>query len=114
MFSKFQNKLMSVLMPFANKIEQQKHLQAIKDGMIGIIPIIIIGSFSLIPMAIANLLGSGAVYDFLTAHMSVFTYAAMFSSDMLSIYAAMFIANALAKNYGIYDNQTAPTAILRV
>lgn len=112
MFSKFQDKLMQFLMPIANKIEQQKHLQAIKDGMIGIIPIIIIGSFSLIPMAIANLLGSGSVYDFLTAHMNVFTYACKFSTDMLSIYAAMFIANALAKSYGIHDNQTAPTAIL--
>lgn len=111
MFSKFQEKLMSILMPFANKVEQQKHLQAIKDGMIGIIPIIIIGSFSLLPLAFANLLGSGAIYDFLTAHMSVFTYASMFSSDMLSIYAAMFIANALAKSYGIHDNQTAPTAL---
>lgn len=112
MFSKFQEKLMKYLMPIANKIEQQKHLQAIKDGMIGLIPIIIIGSFSLIPLAIANLLGSGPIYDFLTAHMSVFTYASMFSSDMISIYAAMFIANALAKNYGIHNNQTAPTAIL--
>ncbi len=112
MFSKFQNKLMQILMPIANKIEQQKHLQAIKDGMIAIIPIIIIGSFSLLPLALANLLGSGAVYDFLTAHMSVFTYASMFSSDMLSIYAAMFIANALAKSYGIHNNQTAATAIL--
>ena len=112
MFSKFQEKLMQFLMPIANKIEQQKHLQAIKDGMVALIPIIIVGSFSLIPMAIANLLGSGAVYDFLTAHMSVFTYACMFSSDMISIYAAMFIANALAKSYGIYNNQTAPSAIL--
>lgn len=112
MFSKFQDKLMSVLMPLANKIEQQKHLQAIKDGMIGIIPIIIVGSFSLLPLAFANLLGSGAIYDFLTAHMTVFTYASMFTTDMLSIYAVMFIANALAKSYDIHNNQTAPTALL--
>lgn len=112
MNSKLIDKMMQGLMPIANKIEQQKHLQAIKDGMIAVIPVIIVGSISLLPLAFANLLGSGPIYDFLTAHMSIFTYAGMFSSDMISIYAAMFIANALAKSYGIYNNQTAATAIL--
>lgn len=112
MNSKLQDKLMQILMPIANKIEQQKHLQAIKDGMIAVIPVIIVGSISLLPLALANLLGSGPIYDFLSAHLGIFTYASMFSSDMISIYAAMFIANALAKSYGIYNNQTAPTAIL--
>ena len=112
MNSKLIDKLMQFMMPIANKIEQQKHLQAIKDGMIAVIPVIIVGSISLLPLAFANLLGSGPIYDFLTAHMSIFTYAGMFSSDMISIYAAMFIANALAKSYGIHNNQTAATAIL--
>ena len=112
MNSKLQDKLMQFMMPIANKIEQQKHLQAIKDGMIAVIPVIIVGSISLLPLAFANLLGSGPIYDFLNAHMSIFTYAGMFSSDMISIYAAMFIANALAKSYGIHNNQTAATAIL--
>ena len=112
MNSKFQDTLMKYMMPIANKVEQQKHLQAIKDGMISIVPIIIVGSISLLPLAIANLLGSGAVYDFLTAHMSVFTYAGMFTTDMLSIYAAMFIAIALAKSYGICGNLTGATAIM--
>ena len=61
MNSKFQDTLMKYMMPIANKVEQQKHLQAIKDGMISIVPIIIVGSISLLPLAIANLLGSGAV-----------------------------------------------------
>ncbi|MCI8583472.1 MAG: PTS sugar transporter subunit IIC, partial [Dorea sp.] len=110
MNSKFQDTLMKYMMPIANKVEQQKHLQAIKDGMISIVPIIIVGSISLLPLAVANLLGSGPVYDFLNAHMSVFTYAGMFTTDMLSIYAAMFIAIALAKNYGICGNLTGATA----
>lgn len=112
MNSKFQDTLMKYIMPIANKVEQQKHLQAIKDGMISIIPIIIVGSISLLPLAIANLLGSGPVYDFLNAHMSVLTYAGMFTTDMLSIYAAMFIAIALAKSYGICGNLTGATAIM--
>lgn len=112
MNSKFQDTLMKYLMPIANRVEQQKHLQAIKDGMIAVIPVIIVGSISLLPMAFANLLGSGPIYDFLNAHMGLFTYAGMFSNDMLSIYAVMFIASALAKSYGIYNNQTAATALL--
>lgn len=112
MNSKFQDTLMKYLMPIANRLEQQKHLQAIKNGMIADIPIVIIGSISLLPMAIANLIGSGPVYDFLTAHMSIFTYASMFSNDMLSVYAAFFIAAALAKSYGIFTNQVGATAIL--
>ncbi len=50
-FSRFMEKC---LMPIAQKIESQKHLQAIKDGIIAVIPIIIIGSFSLIPIGIAT------------------------------------------------------------
>ena len=112
MNSKFQDTLMKYMMPIANKVEQQKHLQAIKDGMISVVPIIIVGSISLLPLAIANLLGSGPVYDFLNAHMSVFTYAGMFTTDMLSIYAAMFIAIALAKRYDVCNNLTGATAIM--
>lgn len=112
MNSKFQDTLMKYMMPVANRLEQQKHLQAIKDGMIAVIPIIIVGSVSLLPLAIANLLGSGAIYEFLNRYMGVFTYAGKFTSDIISIYAAFFIAAALAKSYGIYTNQTGVTAIM--
>lgn len=61
---KIQNVLMKYLMPIANKLEQQKHIQAIKDGIVASIPIIIVGSFCTIFLGIANLLGSGPVYDF--------------------------------------------------
>lgn len=112
MNSKFQETLMKYLMPIANKVEQQKHLQAIKDGMIAVIPILIVGSISLLPIAFMNLLGSGPVYDFLAAHSNIITYVGMFTNDMLSIYTAMFIAVALAKRYDICNNQTAATAIM--
>lgn len=39
---KIQNVLMKYLMPIANKLEQQKHIQAIKDGIVASIPIIIV------------------------------------------------------------------------
>ena len=36
---------------------ETKHLQAVKDGIVGIVPIIIIGSFCLVPTGIGNLVG---------------------------------------------------------
>lgn len=112
MESKFEGIMNKYMMPIANRLERQKQLQAIKDGMIAVVPVIIIGSLSLIPLAIANLLGSGAIHDFLAANMGVLTYAEKFTSGLVSVYAAFFIAVALAKSYGIYSNQTGATAIM--
>lgn len=108
---KFQDKLIKYLMPIAEKLDSQKHIQAIKDGMIAGIPIIIVGSFCLLPLAFANLLQSGAVFDFLIKYMDVFTYAVKFTNDLLSIYVAMFIARSLAKQYGIENGQIMITAL---
>ncbi len=112
MNSKLQDSLIKFLMPIANKVEQQKHLQAIKDGMIAVIPVIIVGSISLLPLAFVNLLGSGPIVDFLSKYLGFFTYAGAFTNDILSIYAAFFIATALAKRYDICNNQTGATAIM--
>lgn len=67
MMNALQNYLMKYLMPIANKVEQQKHLQSIKDGMIANIPIIVVGSIYLLPTALMDLFGSGAVIDVLKA-----------------------------------------------
>ena len=96
---KIQNVLMKYLMPIANKLEQQKHIQAIKDGIVASIPIIIVGSFCTIFLGIANLLGSGPVYDFLNANMGVLTYASAFTNDMLAVYATYFIAKTLSERH---------------
>lgn len=61
------------IMPVAEKIENQKHIQAIKNGMIAITPIIIVGSIFLLPMAIMNLLGSGVFYDFISKNIAILT-----------------------------------------
>lgn len=99
---KIQNVLMKYLMPIANKLEQQKHIQAIKDGIVASVPIIIVGSFCTIFLGIANLLGSGPVYDFLSANMGVLTYASAFTTDMLAVYATYFIAKTLSEKYDFY------------
>lgn len=72
----FQDKLMKYMMPVANWVEKNNWLQAIKDGMIADIPVIIIGSIFLLPIALNNLIASGPIHDFISAHMGVLTYAA--------------------------------------
>ena len=57
----FQDKLMKYMMPVANWVEKNNWLQAIKDGMIADIPVIIIGSIFLLPIALNNLIASGPV-----------------------------------------------------
>lgn len=108
----FQETLQKFLVPIANNIAQQKHLQAIKDGMIAIIPIIIVGSFSLLPIAMKNLLGAGPLADFIGTHLHGLTLASQFTTGLISLYAAFFIANALAKLYGISSLITGISAII--
>lgn len=99
--SNFQNGLQKYLMPIANKVEQQKHLQSIKDGMVAILPMIIIGSFCLLPVAFVNLFPNGTFSQWLSENLSFFTYPEKFTSGLLSIYSAFFIADSLAKRYNI-------------
>ena len=110
--SKIQATLSKWLMPIANKVEQQKHLQAIKDGMIAIIPIIILGSLCLLPMALMNLFQKGAIHDFFANNLDVLTYPDKFTNGLLSLYAAFFIADSLAKKYDMKSNQFGITAVI--
>lgn len=100
------------IMPVAEKIENQKHIQAIKNGMIAITPIIIVGSIFLLPMAIMNLLGDGVFYDFISKNISILTYGVDFTMGLLSLYATYFIANSLAKSYKLKSNQVAIASII--
>ena len=68
-----QNVLQKYLFPIALKVEQQKHLQAVKDGMMAIVPIIIVGSFCLVPVGLGNLLGGG-VAEFVNKYNALFSF----------------------------------------
>lgn len=98
-------------MPVAEMLERQRHLQAVKDGIVGIVPVIIIGSFCLVPTGIGNMLGGG-VLQWVNAHNSVITLPTYFTTNIMSLYAALFIANSLAKSYDIKNVLVGPSAIL--
>lgn len=109
---KLQTTLSKWLMPIANKVEKQKHLQAIKDGMIAIVPIIIVGSLCILPMAFMNLFPSGLIHNFFADNINIFTYCDKFTNGMLSIYAAFFIADSLARKYNMKSKQLGITAVV--
>lgn len=106
-----QNFLQKWLMPLASKIEKQQHLQAIKDGMIGVTPFIIVGSMCLLPMAFMNLIGSGPVYDFLGAINPFFSTISAYTTDFVAIYATYLIARSLAKRYEIDNTMLAISSV---
>ncbi len=108
---KLQRWLQKWLMPVAEMLERQRHLQAMKDGIVGIVPVIIIGSFCLVPTGIGNMLGGG-VLQWVNAHNSVITLPTYFTTNIMSLYAALFIANSLAKSYDIKNVLVGPSAIL--
>ena len=109
--SNLQKWLEKWLMPIARVLEKQKHLQAVKDGIVGIVPIIIIGSFCLVPTGIGNLVGGGLM-EWVNAHNSILTFPTYFTTNIMSLYAALYIANSLAKRYKIKNALIGASAIL--
>lgn len=109
--NKLQSWLQKWLMPIAAKLEKQKHLQAVKDGIVGIVPIIIIGSFCLVPLGVGNLIG-GSVKAWVDANSAVLTFPTYFTTNIMSLYAVLFIANSLAKRYKIKNALVGISAIL--
>ncbi len=86
------------LFPIAQKLEKQRHLQSVKDGVVAIIPIIIIGSFCMIPVGLGNLFG-GSFGQWVNNHIEIFNFPTYFTSNIMSLFSAYFIAESLAKRY---------------
>ena len=57
MYSKFENFMKKYLAPLADKMDKEVHLSAVKKAMVAMTPLLIIGSFCLIPEAIPNMIG---------------------------------------------------------
>lgn len=111
-FSNFQKTLQKYLVPISLKLEKQKHIQAIKDGMISIVPVIIIGSFCLLPLALKNMLPAGALQQFLIDYMDIYLFPTTFTTNVVSLYAAFGIADSLARAYKLNSRGTPIVAIV--
>lgn len=101
MLEKFQTAMEKTLIPFANKLSQNKVLKAISGGFSALLPIIMVG-------AIASLL-SGLnieVYqNFITTIglKTIVSYISAYTTNMMAIYAVFSIGNSMAKQLECKD-----------
>lgn len=95
MLEKFQDAMERTLIPFANKLSQNKILKAISSGFTALLPIIMVG-------AIASLLSGLNIeiyQNFITVIglKSVVGYISTYTTNMIALYAVFSIANSMAK-----------------
>lgn len=87
--------------PVAAKVEKQKFIASIKNGMVSLISVLIIGSFTLIITSLGNLFPAGtAIKTFFESHAEVLSLPFQFTFGLLSVYAAVTISYNHAKQIG--------------
>ena len=99
------DKMQNVLVPFSQKVNENKVLQGISKGFASMLPIVMVG-------AIFTLLASlniSVYQNFITSTglKAVFSIPASFTSDMISMYAVFLIAQAEAEVIGLKDDSNA-------
>jgi PTS system cellobiose-specific IIC component len=105
MFSKmhgFMNLLEKYMAPLASRIESQRHISTIKDGMISLMAILMVGSISLIISGIGNFFPEGgAIRKFFVDNANLLNMPFTFTYGLLSVYAAVSISYTHARKLNI-------------
>lgn len=100
MFSKFESFMTKYLTPLANKMDKQVHLSAVKKSMVALTPLLIIGSFCLIPEAIPNMIGeSHPISVWILANLDTIYIPYNVGMALMSLYVTAIIAYHLANSY---------------
>ena len=100
MFSKFEAFMNKYLIPIANKMDGQRHLSAVKKAMVAMTPLLIVGSFCLIPEAIPNMIGEdNAISQWILANLDTIYIPYNVGMALMSLYVAAIIAYHLAQSY---------------
>ncbi|MFJ5625056.1 PTS sugar transporter subunit IIC [Peribacillus loiseleuriae] len=98
----FINFLEKYFTPIASKIERQRHISSIKNGMIGLMAVLMVGSFSLIIMAIGGMFPDGSVVKlFFDKYNSIIGLPFTFTFGLLSVYCAVSISYNHARQLDI-------------
>jgi PTS system cellobiose-specific IIC component len=98
----FINFLDKHLNPIATKIESQRHIATIKDGMISLMAILMVGSISLIIAGIGNFFPEGSVIkEFFVQNSEILNLPFNFTFGLLSIYSAVSISYTHARRLDI-------------
>ena len=100
MFNAFEAFMSKYLTPLANKMDKQVHLSAIKKSMVALTPLLIIGSFCLIPEAIPNMIGeSPPISVWILNNLDIIYIPYNVGMALMSVYVTAFIAYHLANSY---------------
>lgn len=102
MMKKFESFMEKYLTPIANKMDNQVHLSAVKKAMVAMTPLLLIGSFCLIPEAIPNMIGENdPVSQWILANLDTIYIPYNVGMALMSIYVSAIIAYHLANSYKI-------------
>ena len=121
--SVFQDKLQDFFLPLAEKMDNNKHLSALKSGMVMTVPLTIIGGFFMLlaqpPVNPNTLQGTNFFFSFLLswhawaqANMAFLLLPFNLTIGLLSVYVVIAISYVLVKSYKINELTTAFTALL--
>lgn len=84
--------------PIAEKIEKNKYVDSIKEGMIGLMAVLMVGSFSLVLVNLLNLFPDGSVFkNFAINNADFLNLPFTFTFGFLALYAAITISIAHAR-----------------
>ena len=100
MYSKFENFMKKYLAPLADKMDKEVHLSAVKKAMVAMTPLLIIGSFCLIPEAIPNMIGEKHVISqWILTNLDIIYIPYNVGMALMSVYVTVIIAYQLANSY---------------
>ncbi len=122
-FDKFSQKLEKIMLPISTKLGSQRHLAAIRDGMAILIPVTIIGGFSILlaqpPVDPTTMTNSNFFYAFLLgwyhwaqtySHILMIPF--NLTIGLLSLYVVVSVAYRLSEKYQLPKLETAFIALL--
>lgn len=108
-----ENFLNKYLSPIAEWMDRNRYLSAIKKAMVAMTPLLIIGSFCLIPDAIPNYIGAeNPVSQWITANSSIITMPNTVGMGFMAVYVTAIIAYHLAVHYKLDIPGTLSMAII--
>lgn len=103
MFEKMEKFLNKFLLPIANFVDKQPHLNAIKKGMVVLTPFLLLGSFFVITFAIPDTLPQGhPVGIWFTEHADIFNLPIKLSLGLIGLYAVIAMSYFLSEHYKLY------------
>jgi len=91
----FVNFLNAKILPFANKMGTQRHMTAIRKGIISTLPLTIVGSF----FTIINNIPNKTVAGMLEPYKEILDIPFRYTVGILALYATFGIASSLAESY---------------